>query len=112
MKTLLVALCTFTVLAPASCGLAQAPGTSENLAGLNAILDEPKPPAASTPAQTLDQIERTAPAENPEIHLAARKVAMAEAHVPPTGKLDDPQFMLRNWQVPLTKPWDLNAAQN
>ena len=51
-------------------------------------------------------------AENPEIHVAARKVAMAEAHVPTTGRLDDPQFMLRNWQVPLNKPWDYNAAQN
>ena len=37
---------------------------------------------------------------------------MAEAHVPTTGKLDDPQFMLRDWQVPLNKPWDYNAAQN
>ena len=44
--------------------------------------------------------------------LLRRKVAMAEAHVPTTGKLDDPQFMLRNWQVPLNKPWDYNAAQN
>ncbi len=32
--------------------------------------------------------------------------------MPTTGKLDDPQFMVRNWQVPLNKPWDYNAAQN
>ncbi len=27
-------------------------------------------------------------------------------------ELDDPQFMVRIWQVPLNKPWDYNAAQN
>ena len=42
--------------------------------------------------------------ENPEIHLAARKVAAAEAHVPLAGALDDPQAMYRGWQVPLTHP--------
>jgi outer membrane protein TolC len=61
---------------------------------------------------TIDQAERIALTDNPELHLAARRVAMAEAHVPTAGKLDDPQFMYRAWQVPLSKPWDYNAAQN
>src|SRR5271165_1808303 len=112
MKTLLVALCILAIASLSSRGVAQAPGGSGNLAGFNAIFDEPKPPVTSTPALTLDEIERIALAGNPGIHVAARKVAMAEAHVPTVGKLDDPQFMIRNWQVPLSRPWDLNSAQN
>lgn len=113
MRTFLTALCMLAVFAPAGSALAQSQGTNEVHIGLQAIIDNPDPaePATAT-ALTLDEIERIALADNPEIHVAARKVAMAEARVPTTGKLDDPQLMLRNWQVPLRKPWDLNAAQN
>ena len=100
------------VLAPANSIVAQTPGASGQLGAFSAFIDNRKPPDALTPALTLDEIERIALADNPEIHVAARKVSMAEAHVPTTGKLDDPQFMVRNWQVPLNKPWDYNAAQN
>lgn len=110
MKPLFAVLCLFAAFAGHS--LAQTQSASGPLAAFGAILDAPRSSEASTPALTLDEIERAALAENPEIHVAARKVAMAEAHLPTTGKLDDPQFMLRNWQVPLSKPWDLNAAQN
>lgn len=110
MKTLFAVLCLFAVFAGRS--EAQPQGANDPLAGFSAIVDAPKSPEQLTLALTLDEIERIALAENPEIHVAARKVAMAESHVPTTGKLDDPQFMLRNWQVPLNKPWDLNAAQN
>lgn len=112
MKALFIALCSLAVLAPANSSVAQSPGASGQLVAFDAFFDNPKPPDALTPALTLDEIERIALAENPEIHVAARKVSMAEAHVPTTGKLDDPQFMVRNWQVPLNKPWDYNAAQN
>jgi outer membrane protein, heavy metal efflux system len=112
MKTLFFAFCSLAVLAPANSSPAQMPGASGQLTAFNAFIDNPKSPDALTPAQTMDEIERIALAENPEIHVAARKVSMAEAHVPTTGKLDDPQFMVRNWQVPLNKPWDYNAAQN
>lgn len=112
MKTLFPVLCIFALFASANCGFAQSPASGDPLTVFGAIIDRQKPHEPITPALTLDEIERTALAENPEIHVAARKVAMAEAHVPTTGKLDDPQFMLRNWQVPLSKPWDLNAAQN
>ena len=112
MKALFIALCSLAVLAPANSIVAQTPGASGPVEAFSAFIDNRKPPDASTPAQSLDEIERIALAENPEIHVAARKVSMAEAHVPTTGKLDDPQFMLRNWQVPLNKPWDYNAAQN
>ena len=88
------------VLASANSSIAQTPGASGQLAAFNAFIDNSKPPHASTRAQALDEIERIALAENPEIYVASRKVSMAEAHVPTTGKLDDPQFMVRNWQVP------------
>jgi outer membrane protein, heavy metal efflux system len=112
MKALFIALCSIAILAPGNNSVAQTPGASGQPAVFNAFIDNPKPPDASTPAQTLDAIERIALAENPEIHVASRKITMAEAHVPTTGKLDDPQFMVRDWQVPLNKPWDYNAAQN
>ena len=63
-------------------------------------------------ALTLEQAERIALSQNPDIALAARKVAAAEAHVPLAGALDDPQAMYRGWQVPLTRPYDYNSAQN
>ncbi|HZP07125.1 MAG TPA: TolC family protein [Terracidiphilus sp.] len=110
MKTLFAVLCMFVAFADLH--LAPAQESSSPPVGFTAIVDAPIPTEPSTPAMTLDEVERIALAENPEIHVAARKVTMAEAHVPTTGGLDDPQFMLRNWQVPLSKPWDLNAAQN
>jgi outer membrane protein, heavy metal efflux system len=116
MKILLAIICSLAAFPAASTCLAQgaSPGDPPNdpLSGLTAVIGSPIPPESSTRALTLDEVERIALAENPEIHVAARKVAMAEAHVPTTGRLDDPQFMVRNWQVPLSKPWDLNAAQN
>ncbi|MGA3133252.1 MAG: TolC family protein [Terracidiphilus sp.] len=112
MKTLFALLCIFALFAPQNRCFAQSSDARDPLNAFGAIIDTSKAPEILTPALTLDEIERTALAENPEIHVAARRVSMAEAHVPTTGKLDDPQFMLRNWQVPLSKPWDLNAAQN
>ena len=61
---------------------------------------------------TVEQAEQIALQANPEIRVAARKVAMAEARVSGAGALDDPSVMYRGWQVPLTKPWDYNAAMN
>jgi outer membrane protein TolC len=67
---------------------------------------------ATGPALTLDEIERAALTENPEIVVAVRRLAAIEAHVPQAGALDDPAFMYRGWQVPLRQPWNYNAAQN
>jgi outer membrane protein TolC len=61
---------------------------------------------------TLDEAEQIALQANPEIRVAAQKVAKAEAHVSGAGSLDDPSVMYRGWQVPLSKPWDYNAAMN
>jgi outer membrane protein TolC len=112
MKTLFAVLCVFGLFAPQNCSIAQASSVNDPLAGFGSIVETSKQPEPLTPTLTLDEIERLALADNPEIHVAARKVSMAEAHVPTTGRLDDPQFVLRDWQVPLSKPWDLNAAQN
>lgn len=67
---------------------------------------------AGVPAMTLDEVERAAMAANPEIAVAARRVAVAEAHVPAAGALDGPTAMYRGWAVPVSKPWDFNQAQN
>lgn len=61
---------------------------------------------------TLEEVERIALQANPEIAVASRRVAIARAHVPAAGTLDDPMAMYRGWGVPLKKPWDYNAAQN
>ncbi len=112
MKPRFAVIFFWAVFAAASGSDAQAPGASGPMDSFGTFIDNTKSTEPSTPALTENEIERVALAENPEIHVAARKVAMAEAHVPTTGKLDDPQLMLRNWQVPLSKPWDLNGAQN
>ncbi|UWZ84213.1 TolC family protein [Occallatibacter riparius] len=111
MKTQFGVLCAVALIALAGERSVYSQGGAGPLAfGNFSVVGQSGAPA--TPALTLDEIERIALAENPEIHVAVRRVAMAEAHVPTTGRRDDPQFMLRNWQVPLSKPWDLNAAQN
>lgn len=81
-------------------------------AALGTLPQEHSHTSSNAPAITLDQAERIALEANPEIRVAARKVAMAEAHVSGAGALDDPSVMYRGWQVPLTKPWDYNSAMN
>ena len=61
---------------------------------------------------TLEEIEREAMANNPEIHSAEARMTAAKAHAPVAGALDDPLLMYRNWGTPLEKPWDWNQAQH
>ncbi len=82
MKASFAVICLFSIFALADRGVAHAQEAGGPLAGFSAITDAPKPAEPSTPALTLEEVERIALAENPEIHVAARKVAMAEAHVP------------------------------
>jgi hypothetical protein len=58
----------------------------------------------SVPALTLEEAERIALLNNPEIHVAVRRVAVLEARQPAAGALDDPSAMFRAWQVPLRQP--------
>ncbi len=90
---------------------AQVSGEEGGLAGFAAMFQEP-PAAQATSPLTLDDVERIALARSPEIAVSARRVAMAEAHVPVAGALDDPTAMYRGWGIPLQQPWNLNDAQN
>lgn len=67
---------------------------------------------SASSALTLEAVEQMALENSPEVAVARRRVAMAEAHVPVAGALDDPMAMYRGWGVPLKRPWDYNAAQN
>jgi outer membrane protein TolC len=113
MKALRVVICMSIFLGSAVLCHAESPGDdSDSLAGVDTLLPQHHHSDASGPTLTLDEIERMALAENPEIRVAARRVAVVEAHLPFAGALDDPSFMYRGWQVPLRQPWNYNAAQN
>jgi outer membrane protein TolC len=112
MMKVLIAVFGILVAAVPGALRSQAPAKSDGLAGIAALLGQHHEAEASSPALTLDEVERIALAENPEIAVAARKVAIAKAHVSAAGALDDPMAMYRGWGVPLEKPWDYNAAQN
>lgn len=88
------------------------PARSDALADFAAMLDAQQTTHHAGPAITLDEAERIAMAGNPEIAVAARRVAVVEAHVPVAGALDDPSVMYRGWGVPLNQPQNFNAAQN
>ncbi len=111
MKTPYILIALSLALALPACD-AQTAEDATALNSLSALLGRAHADNTPGSALMLDEVERIALAENPEIHVAARKVAAAEAHVSLAGALDDPQAMYRGWQVPLSKPWDYNAAQN
>jgi outer membrane protein, heavy metal efflux system len=92
--------------------LAQSPGPGDKLAQIAVLLQHQAQPEPAGPALTLDEAERIALAANPEIEVVTRRLAVAKAHVPTVGGLDDPSAMYRGWGVPLQKPWDFNQAQN
>lgn len=112
MKALVAAVCMTAFCVGAGISRAETPGPRDSLADLEALIAGHPGQQATGPALTLDEIERMALAENPEIHVAVRRVVMAEAHVPAAGALDDPSLMYRGWGVPLSQPWNYNMAQN
>ena len=77
-----------------------------------ALLPQHEHVAPSGPSLTLDEIEQKAMVGNPEIRVAVRQLAVMEARVPAAGALDDPMLGYRGWGMPLTQPWNYNAAQN
>ena len=107
-----ILLCVLLLAGPAWVARAQAPGKSDGLSGMAALLEESNPPQDSGPALALNDVEQIALARNPAIEVAVRRVAIAEAHVPAAGALDDPIAMYRGWGVPLQQPWNFNDAQN
>jgi outer membrane protein, heavy metal efflux system len=112
MKVLTVVLCVCALCWPATTIRAQKPDQADGLPDLNALIEDRHAPENAGPALTLDEVERMALARNPEIAVAVRRVVMAEASVPAAGALDDPELMYRGWGVPLSQPWNYNAAQN
>jgi cobalt-zinc-cadmium efflux system outer membrane protein len=116
MKSLIAAVCIVAAAGFAVRSRAQTPAGSDGLAGVAALLQDPHKDhdgaQASGTALTLEDTERIALAANPEIAVAARRVAVAEAHVPTVSSLDDPMAMYRGWGVPLKQPWNYNDAQN
>ena len=112
MKATVYVVCILALAAGARGSRAETPAKSDGLSALAALFQEHHVQEPSGPAVTLDDVERIALAANPEIEVAARRVAMAQAHVPAAGALDDPMAMYRGWGIPLQQPWNLNAAQN
>ncbi len=112
MKALVAAFCVLALAASACVSRAQTPAKSDVLGEFAALFGDHAPPETSGAALTLDEVERIALARNPEIEVAVRRVAIAEAHVSGAGALDDPSVMYRGWAVPLQQPWDYNQAQN
>ena len=112
MRVFVAALCILAAAAPSCVSRAETPAKSDGLANFAALLGEDRRPEASGPALTLEDAERIALATNPEIEVAVRRVAIAEASVPAAGALDDPTAMYRGWGVPLQQPWNFNDAQN
>ncbi len=112
MKSIIAVLCVLAGTLLAAVCPAQTPAGSDVLAGYAPFFQAAPPADASVPALTLDDVERMALARNPEIEVAARRVAAMEAHVPVAGALDDPAAMYRGWGIPLQQPWNFNNAQN
>lgn len=70
------------------------------------------PPAdRETAALTVDQAVAEASEANPDIRAAVRRLSLAQSKTTTARSLDDPMLMVRDWQTPLKKPWDLNQAQ-
>jgi outer membrane protein TolC len=99
-------------VAAAGVSRAQAPVNGDGFANLDANFQQHHSPVNTADALTIDEIERIALAANPDIEIAARRIAIAEAHVPAAGSLDDPMVMFRAWGVPLSQPWNYNQSQN
>jgi outer membrane protein TolC len=112
MKAYVSLFCVLAFAAGACVSRAETPAKSDGLSVLAALLQDHHSPDASGPALTLDDVERMALSANPEIGVAARRVAIAQAHVPVAGALDDPMAMYRGWGVPLEHPWNFNSVQN
>ncbi len=109
MKSIVCFLSALAVVAPGVL-FAQSSGKTDGLAIVAALFEEHHEPEASGPALTLEEVERIALAANPEIAVAARRVAIAQAHVPTAGALDDPMAMYRGWGVPLQSAVELQPG--
>ena len=89
------------------------PSSSDPLEGMaNLLKQEHQHPQSSAPPMRLDELETAALANNPEIRLMSRRIAIAEAKTRTAGSREDPAFMYRGWGTPLQRPWDLDLTQH
>lgn len=81
--------------------------------GCFAQTDRPAGPPESSGAVvlTVDQAVAEARDSNPGIRAAVRRLTLVQMKTSTARSLDDPMLMVRDWQTPLQKPWDLNQAQ-
>ena len=79
--------------------------------------EPPSAPAPSLPQSptaaplSVDEAVAEALQSNPEIRAAVRRLSLAQLKTTTARSLDDPMFMVRDWDTPIKKPWDLNQAQ-
>lgn len=75
----------------------------------------PPPPVShekhSATVRTVEEAVAEAREGNPAIRAAERRLALAKMKTATARSLEDPVLMVRDWQTPLAKPWDLNQAQ-
>ncbi|MGP8175628.1 MAG: TolC family protein [Terracidiphilus sp.] len=68
-------------------------------------------PDAATVSLSVDEAVAAALESNPEIRAAVRRLSLAQLKTATARSLDDPMLMMRDWDTPLRRPWDLNQAQ-
>jgi outer membrane protein, heavy metal efflux system len=81
-----------------------------------ACFGQTEPSLAATPSLsahpfTVDEAVAAAAVGNPEIRAATRRLSLAQMKSSTARSLDDPMLQVRDWDTPVTKPWDLNQAQ-
>jgi len=81
-----------------------------------ACFGQTEPRSASTPdaaavSLSIDEAVTAALESNPEIRAAVRRLSLAQLKTTTARSLDDPMLMMRDWDTPLRRPWDLNQAQ-
>jgi hypothetical protein len=113
MKVLRLGICLLVVFSGAR-GFASEPAAdADPWSGVTGLLaQEHQHSRPSTPPMSLAELETAALANNPEIRVAMRRVAIAGTRVRSAGSLSDPEFMYRGWGTPLAKPWDLNQTHS
>jgi outer membrane protein, heavy metal efflux system len=75
----------------------------------NGFLSQPLESVATR--LSVDEALAEALQSNPEVRAAVRRLSLAQLKTTTARSLDDPMLMVRDWDTPLKKPWDLNQAQ-
>jgi outer membrane protein TolC len=66
---------------------------------------------AAVPSLSVEEAVAAALEGNAEIRAAVRRLSLAQLKTATARSLDDPMLMMRDWDTPLRRPWDLNQAQ-